>query len=73
MVLYVFFDREQLVAAIYDHISKYKVDIYEIVIFVSKSPCFHQDCEPKCEVVDECRCNKGKLCVMFQSYKLKER
>jgi hypothetical protein len=51
---------EQLVAAIYDHISKYKVDIYEIVIFISKSPCFHQDCDPKCEVVDECRCNKGE-------------
>ncbi|KAL3075081.1 hypothetical protein niasHT_034056 [Heterodera trifolii] len=50
---------EQLVAAIYDLISKYKVDLYEIVIFVSKSPCFHQDCEPKCEVVDECKCNKA--------------
>uniref|UniRef100_A0A914HT76 CRC domain-containing protein n=2 Tax=Globodera rostochiensis TaxID=31243 RepID=A0A914HT76_GLORO len=50
---------EQLVAAIYDLISKYKVDLYEIVIFVSKSPCFHQDCDPKCEVVDECKCNKA--------------
>ncbi|GMT06497.1 hypothetical protein PENTCL1PPCAC_28671, partial [Pristionchus entomophagus] len=50
---------EQLVAAIYDLISKYKVDLYEIVIFVSKSPCFHQDCDPKCEVVDECRSNKA--------------
>lgn len=50
---------EQLVAAIYDLISKYKVDLYEIVIFVSKSPCFHQDCDPKCEVVDECKSNKA--------------
>lgn len=29
------------------------------MIFVSKSPCFHQDCDPKCEVVDECRSNKA--------------
>uniref|UniRef100_A0A915MD79 APOBEC-like N-terminal domain-containing protein n=1 Tax=Meloidogyne javanica TaxID=6303 RepID=A0A915MD79_MELJA len=36
-----------------------KVDLYEIMIFVSKSPCFHQDCEPKCEVVDECKSNKA--------------
>nr|CAD2192599.1 unnamed protein product [Meloidogyne enterolobii] len=50
---------EQLVAAIYDLISKYNVDLYEIMIFVSKSPCFHQDCEPKCEVVDECKSNKA--------------
>uniref|UniRef100_A0A0N5BYA4 CRC domain-containing protein n=1 Tax=Strongyloides papillosus TaxID=174720 RepID=A0A0N5BYA4_STREA len=50
---------EQLVAAIYDLISKYKIELYEIVIFVSKSPCFHQDCDPKCEVVDECRSNKA--------------
>ena len=33
--------------------------MYEIVIFVSKSPCFHQDCDPKCEVVDECKSNKA--------------
>ncbi|CAD5213341.1 unnamed protein product [Bursaphelenchus okinawaensis] len=50
---------EQLVAAIYDLISKYKVELYEIIIFVSKSPCFHQDCDPKCEVVDECKSNKA--------------
>uniref|UniRef100_A0A0N5AZH9 CRC domain-containing protein n=1 Tax=Syphacia muris TaxID=451379 RepID=A0A0N5AZH9_9BILA len=50
---------EQLVAAIYDLISKYKVDLYEIMIYVSKSPCFHQDCDPKCEVVDECKSNKA--------------
>ncbi|KAI6233663.1 CRC domain-containing protein [Aphelenchoides fujianensis] len=50
---------EQLVAAIYDLISKYNVDLYEIIIFVSKSPCFHQDCDPKCEVVDECKSNKA--------------
>ncbi|PAV69206.1 hypothetical protein WR25_01549 [Diploscapter pachys] len=50
---------EQLVAAIYDMISKYNVDLYEILIFVSKSPCFHQDCDPKCEVVDECKSNKA--------------
>uniref|UniRef100_A0AAF5DJ05 CRC domain-containing protein n=1 Tax=Strongyloides stercoralis TaxID=6248 RepID=A0AAF5DJ05_STRER len=50
---------EQLVAAIYDLISKYKIELYEIVIFVSKSPCFHQDCDPKCEVVDECKSNKA--------------
>ncbi|CAB3398410.1 unnamed protein product [Caenorhabditis bovis] len=50
---------EQLVAAIYDLISKYTVNLHEIQIFVSKSPCFHQDCEPKCEVVDECKSNKA--------------
>uniref|UniRef100_A0A0K0DCY3 CRC domain-containing protein n=1 Tax=Angiostrongylus cantonensis TaxID=6313 RepID=A0A0K0DCY3_ANGCA len=50
---------EQLVANIYDLISRYKVDLHEIVIFVSKSPCFHQDCDPKCEVVDECKSNKA--------------
>ncbi|VDN01535.1 unnamed protein product [Thelazia callipaeda] len=50
---------EQLAAAIYDLISKYKVDLFEAVIYVSKSPCFHQDCDPKCEVVDECRSNKA--------------
>ncbi|VDK42610.1 unnamed protein product [Anisakis simplex] len=50
---------EQLVAAIYDLISKYKVDLYEMIIYVSKSPCFHQDCDPKCEVVDECKSNKA--------------
>lgn len=50
---------EQLVAAIYDLISKYKVDLFEAVIYVSKSPCFHQDCDPKCEVVDECKSNKA--------------
>ncbi|WKY12390.1 hypothetical protein Q1695_003738 [Nippostrongylus brasiliensis] len=49
---------EQLVANIYD-LTKYNVELHEIVIFVSKSPCFHQDCEPKCEVVDECRSNKA--------------
>lgn len=60
---------EQLVAALYDLISKYKVDIFELLIYVSKSPCFHQDCDPRCEVVDECRCNKacakllGKTCA----------
>lgn len=36
-----------------------QVDLNEVVIYVSKSPCFHQDCDPKCEVVDECRCNKA--------------
>uniref|UniRef100_A0A0N4VH66 APOBEC_N domain-containing protein n=1 Tax=Enterobius vermicularis TaxID=51028 RepID=A0A0N4VH66_ENTVE len=36
-----------------------KVDLYEIVIYVSRSPCFHQDCDPKCEVVDECKSNKA--------------
>uniref|UniRef100_A0A914EIQ3 CRC domain-containing protein n=1 Tax=Acrobeloides nanus TaxID=290746 RepID=A0A914EIQ3_9BILA len=50
---------EQLVAAIYDLISKYQVDLHDIVIYVSKSPCFHQDCDPKCEVVDECKSNKA--------------
>ncbi|MFH4979563.1 hypothetical protein AB6A40_006272 [Gnathostoma spinigerum] len=50
---------EQLVATVYNIISQYKTDIFEIVIFVSKSPCFHQDCDPKCEVVDECRSNKA--------------
>ncbi|KIH48079.1 hypothetical protein ANCDUO_21855, partial [Ancylostoma duodenale] len=50
---------EQLVANIYDLISKYNVELHEIAIFVSKSPCFHQDCDPKCEVVDECKSNKA--------------
>ncbi|KJH53681.1 hypothetical protein DICVIV_00110 [Dictyocaulus viviparus] len=50
---------EQLVANIYDLISKYNVELHEVVIFVSKSPCFHQDCDPKCEVVDECKSNKA--------------
>ncbi|VDK83778.1 unnamed protein product [Litomosoides sigmodontis] len=50
---------EQLVATIYDLISKYKVDLFEAVIYASKSPCFHQDCDPKCEVVDECKSNKA--------------
>ncbi|PIO66979.1 hypothetical protein TELCIR_11291 [Teladorsagia circumcincta] len=49
---------EQLVANIYD-LTKYNVELHEIVIFVSKSPCFHQDCDPKCEVVDECKSNKA--------------
>ncbi|PAV65783.1 hypothetical protein WR25_23237 [Diploscapter pachys] len=39
--------------------KKQCVDLYEILIFVSKSPCFHQDCDPKCEVVDECKSNKA--------------
>lgn len=30
-----------------------------MIIYVSKSPCFHQDCDPKCEVVDECKSNKA--------------
>lgn len=35
------------------------MDLFEAVIYVSKSPCFHQDCDPKCEVVDECKNNKA--------------
>uniref|UniRef100_A0A915IZW1 APOBEC-like N-terminal domain-containing protein n=1 Tax=Romanomermis culicivorax TaxID=13658 RepID=A0A915IZW1_ROMCU len=50
---------EQVVSLVYDLISKYKVDLYEVLIYVSKSPCFHQDCDPKCEVIDECKSNKA--------------
>lgn len=50
---------EQVVTSVYDLISKYKTDLYEILIYDSKSPCFHQDCDPKCEVIDECKTNKA--------------
>lgn len=50
---------EQVVTSVYDLTSKWKTDLYEILIYVSKSPCFHQDCDPKCEVIDECRSNKA--------------
>lgn len=35
------------------------MNLFEAVIYVSRSPCFHQDCDPKCEVVDECKSNKA--------------
>lgn len=65
---------EQLIATMYELISKYNIDLYEIIIYVSKSPCFHQDCEPKCEVIDECKSNKAcsKLLTLLLSKVRKE-
>lgn len=65
---------EQLIASMYELISKYRVDFYEALIYVSKSPCFHQDCDPKCEVIDECVTNKacskllGKFFTFFSRF-----
>src|SRR5262249_2702513 len=59
---------EQLIASMYELISKYRVDFYEALIYVSKSPCFHQDCDPKCEVIDECLTNKACSKLLGKSY-----
>ena len=26
-------------------------ELRHVSVFLSKSPCFHQDCEPRCEVI----------------------
>ncbi|KRZ82784.1 Short/branched chain specific acyl-CoA dehydrogenase, mitochondrial [Trichinella sp. T8] len=50
---------EQLAIALHELIVKYKINLYEILIYSSRSPCFHQDCEPRCDVIDECSSNKA--------------
>ncbi|VDP05373.1 unnamed protein product [Soboliphyme baturini] len=58
---------EQLFTALMELISEYQVNLEEVVLYCSKSPCYHQDCNPLCEVIDDCNCNKAcaKLLVLL--------
>uniref|UniRef100_A0A5S6QJ77 CRC domain-containing protein n=1 Tax=Trichuris muris TaxID=70415 RepID=A0A5S6QJ77_TRIMR len=58
---------EQLMNALEELTAMYTVNLYEVVVYTSRSPCFHQNCEPRCAVIDECKCNKAcsKLLSLF--------
>uniref|UniRef100_A0A914VHP7 CRC domain-containing protein n=1 Tax=Plectus sambesii TaxID=2011161 RepID=A0A914VHP7_9BILA len=47
-------------------------ELRHICIYLSKSPCFHQDCEPRCEILQDCDVQRAcarRLAVTYAQVK----
>ena len=50
---------ELLYETLLNVISHFNIPVQHIVVYASKSPCFHQDCEPACEILQYCESQKA--------------
>ncbi|KHJ48369.1 hypothetical protein D918_01640 [Trichuris suis] len=40
-----------------DAIANFTMPLRELILYLPTSPCFHQDCDPLCDVLDRCTAN----------------
>ncbi|CDW54880.1 APOBEC N domain containing protein [Trichuris trichiura] len=40
-----------------DAIANFTMPLREVILYLPTSPCFHQDCDPLCDVLDHCTVN----------------
>ena len=45
-------------------VARHTLPLQHIHIFMNRSPCFHQDCDPRCEVL--AHCESQKACARFR-------
>lgn len=50
-------------------LSVYALPIQHVIVYTPNSPCFHQDCHPKCEIVDNCVYGKSCASALSILYK----
>ncbi|VDP01804.1 unnamed protein product [Soboliphyme baturini] len=51
----------------------YVLPLTHIIVYLPTSPCFHQDCEPQCDVLDRCSSNRAcaeQLAIVYRQAKL---
>lgn len=60
---------EQCYETLRETMRKFKLPITEILLYTSLSPCYHQFCEPQCDILEECESHRScakLLCVMLK-------
>ncbi len=59
---------ELLYETLHNTTPTFQIPVPHIEIFISKSPCFHQDCEPRCDVLHNCESQRACARLLSIAY-----